>query len=90
MRSPADYIGQRSITSIQHIRYNPGVVVASVVIACVAISAGLWIMFIVLRPKLKHSYLKRALVACFLGSATSAMVSPRPDPTLVCAGSERR
>ena len=64
------YIGQRSITSIPHVSYSAGLVVASVVIACTAVVVGLWLMFLVLKPKLQHSWYKKLGVAIVLGSAT--------------------
>lgn len=64
------YIGQRSINSIPHVSYSPGLVVASVVIACAAVVLGLWLLFLVLKPKLQHSWFKKLAVAVVLGSGT--------------------
>lgn len=64
------YIGQRSISSIPYISYSPFLVVLSVVIACLAVTIALWTMFIVLKPKLAHSWIKKFGVACVLGSGT--------------------
>lgn len=69
----ADYIGQRSIISIPYIAYNAGAVVGSVVIACSAVVVGLYIMFIILRPKLKHSWPVKLGVALVLGAAVCLM-----------------
>ena len=66
----SDYIGQRSITSIPYISYSPFLIVLSVVLACVSVIAGLWTMFLILKPKLQHSWLKKFGVACVLGSGT--------------------
>ncbi|KAL7409215.1 hypothetical protein BDY24DRAFT_445093 [Mrakia frigida] len=67
------YIGQRSINSIPYISYSPFLVALSVVLACLSVIAGLWTMFLVLKPKLRHSWLKKFGVACVLGSGTSLM-----------------
>lgn len=69
----ADYLGQKSIVSIPYISYSVGNVVASVVIACVAVIVALYIMFIVLRPKLKHGWLIKVAIACILGAAVCCM-----------------
>ena len=69
----ADYIGQRSIVSIPYIAYQAGAVVGSVVIACSAVVIGLYIMFIILRPKLKHGWPVKIGVALVLGAAVCLM-----------------
>lgn len=48
-------------------------IVGSVVIACVAVIVGLYIMFIVMRPKLKHGWVTKVGVACVLAAAVCAM-----------------
>ncbi|KAJ9123345.1 hypothetical protein QFC22_001544 [Naganishia vaughanmartiniae] len=67
------YIGQVSISNIGLIRYSMGTIVGSVFIACVAVIIGLYIMFIVMRPKLKHGWITKVGVACVLASAVCAM-----------------
>lgn len=68
-----DYLGQKSIVSIPYIGYTVGNVVGSVIIACAAVMIGLYIMFIILRPKLKHGWPTKLGVACVLGGAVCAM-----------------
>ncbi|KAJ9104327.1 hypothetical protein QFC19_003967 [Naganishia cerealis] len=68
-----DYIGQISINNIGIIRYRLITIVLSVLIACVAVIAGLYIMFIILRPKLKHGWVTKVGVACVLAAAVCAM-----------------
>jgi len=70
---PSDYLGQKSIIGIPYISYSVGNVVASVVIACVAVIVALYIMFVILRPKLKHGWVVRIGVACILGAAVCIM-----------------
>lgn len=72
-RLNADYIGQKSIVSFPYIGYSAGMVVASVVIACTAVCAGLYIMFIMLRPKLKHGWFVKIGIACVLAMAVCLM-----------------
>ncbi|ODO09232.1 hypothetical protein I350_02832 [Cryptococcus amylolentus CBS 6273] len=67
------YIGQASIVGIPYVAYRPGYVVGSVVIACGAVIIALYIMFIMLRPKLKHTWWSKILVALILAVAVCAM-----------------
>ena len=56
-----------------YIAYDPGYVVGSVVIACGAVVVALYIMFIMLRPKLKHHFLYKLCVAFILAIAVCCM-----------------
>lgn len=69
----ADYLGQKSIVSIPFVSYSVGNVVGSVVVACAAVIVALYIMFIVLRPKLKHGWFIKVAIACILGAAVCCM-----------------
>lgn len=69
----ADYLGQKSIVSIPYTSYTIGNVVGSVVVACAAVIVALYIMFIVLRPKLKHGWFIKVAIACILGAAVCCM-----------------
>lgn len=92
----ADYIGQVSINNIGLVRYRTGTIVGSVIIACAAVFIGLYIMFIILRPKLRHGWLTKIGVACVLAGAVCAMhytamsgtcrlipISIKADPTIM-------
>ncbi|KAL7419782.1 hypothetical protein Q5752_005698 [Cryptotrichosporon argae] len=67
------YIGQVSINDIPYIAYHPGYVVGSVVIASGAVIVALYIMFIMLRPKLKHSWASKVGVGIILAGAVCGM-----------------
>ncbi|WRT65474.1 uncharacterized protein IL334_002417 [Kwoniella shivajii] len=67
------YIGQASITGLPYIAYMPGYVVGSIIIACGAVIIALYIMFIMLRPKLKHTWLSKICVALILAVAVTCM-----------------
>jgi NO-binding membrane sensor protein with MHYT domain len=47
--------------------------VGSVLIACTAVVIGLYIMFIILRPKLQHGWPLKVMVALVLGLAVCLM-----------------
>ncbi|KAK4684826.1 hypothetical protein P7C73_g5335, partial [Tremellales sp. Uapishka_1] len=67
------YIGQLSITGLPYIAYKVSYVVASVIIACGAVMVALYIMFVMLRPKLKQSWYLKIGVAVILATAVCAM-----------------
>lgn len=56
-----------------YIAYSPGYVVGSIVIAAGAVIVALYIMFIMLRPKLKHGFIYKICVALVLAVAVCAM-----------------
>ena len=68
-----DYIGQLSIIGIPYIAYKAEFVVGSVLIACGAVIIALYIMFIMLRPKLKHTWISKIGVAFILAFAVCSM-----------------
>lgn len=68
-----DYIGQASITDIPYVAYRPAFVVGSVIIASGAVQIALYIMFIMLRPKLKHNWAMKIVVAMILAVAVCCM-----------------
>ena len=67
------YIGQASITGMPYIAYRPEYVVGSVIIASSAVCIALYIMFIMLRPKLKHTLWSKLAVAVILAAAVCLM-----------------
>ncbi|GAA5872140.1 hypothetical protein JCM3774_002281 [Rhodotorula dairenensis] len=67
------YIGQVSIDSVSRVTNDWYTVFLSVVIAMVCVSIGLYILFVVFRPKLQHSWLKRILVAAILAVGVTLM-----------------
>lgn len=69
----ADYVGQVSINSVPKVNNVAYIVFLSILIAMVAVTVGLFLLFVVLRPKLQHSWYKRLGVAMILGLATSLM-----------------
>jgi len=69
----ADYVGQVSINSVPRITNDWYTVLASILIAMSAVSVGLYILFVVFRPKLQHSWYKRLAVAMILGAGVTAM-----------------
>ena len=56
-----------------YIAYKPAYVVGSVLIACGAVIVALYIMFIMLRPKLKHTWISKIAVALILAVAVCGM-----------------
>ncbi len=62
-----------SINDIPYIAYKVGYVVGSVIIASGAVIIALYIMFIMLRPKLKHSWVSKGIVAVILAGAVCGM-----------------
>jgi NO-binding membrane sensor protein with MHYT domain len=62
-----------SCSQIIYTSYTIGNVVGSVVVACAAVIVALYIMFIVLRPKLKHGWFIKVAIACILGAAVCCM-----------------
>jgi len=68
-----DYIGQVSITGIPYVGYHVAYVVGSVIIGSGAAIIALYIMFIMLRPKLKHSWISKIGVAVILAGAVCGM-----------------
>ncbi|KAL8278451.1 hypothetical protein RQP46_009141 [Phenoliferia psychrophenolica] len=67
------YVGQVSINSVPKVTNTPWIVFLSVLIAVIAVSGGLYLLFVVLRPRLAHSWWKKGGVAMILGLATSLM-----------------
>jgi NO-binding membrane sensor protein with MHYT domain len=67
------YIGQASITGMPYIAYRPEYVIGSVIIASGAVCIALYIMFIMLRPKLKHTLWSKLAVAVILAAAVCLM-----------------
>jgi NO-binding membrane sensor protein with MHYT domain len=67
------YIGQASITGMPYIAYRPEFIVGSVIIASSAVCIALYIMFIMLRPKLKHTLWSKLAVAFILAAAVCLM-----------------
>ena len=69
----SDYIGQFSIKHQKYIAYKAPYVVGSVIIASGAVIIALYIMFIMLRPKLKHGWIAKIIVAAILAIAVCGM-----------------
>jgi NO-binding membrane sensor protein with MHYT domain len=67
------YIGQASITGMPYIAYRPQYIIGSVIIASGAVCIALYIMFIMLRPKLKHTLWSKLAVAVILAAAVCLM-----------------
>ncbi|GAA5948147.1 hypothetical protein JCM3765_007129 [Sporobolomyces pararoseus] len=67
------YVGQVSINSVPRITNDWYTIFASILIAMLAVSLGLYILFVVFRPKLQHSWYKRLAVAMILGAGVTAM-----------------
>ncbi|GAA5983157.1 hypothetical protein JCM10908_000176 [Rhodotorula pacifica] len=67
------YIGQVSIDSVTRVTNDWYTVFLSVLIAMVCVSIGLYILFVVFRPRLQHSWLKRILVAAILAVGVTLM-----------------
>ncbi len=56
-----------------YIAYKSAYVIGSVIIASGAVVIALYIMFIMLRPKLKHTWISKLMVATILTVAVCAM-----------------
>lgn len=69
----ADYVGQVSISSVPRVTNDWYTILASILIAMIAVSAGLFTLFVIFRPKLQHSWYKRLAVAMLLGAGVTAM-----------------
>ena len=69
----SDYIGQLSINDMPYIAYKADYVAGSIIIACSAVIIALYILFVMLRPKLKHSWHLKSVVAAILSVAVCAM-----------------
>ncbi|KAK4053883.1 hypothetical protein OIO90_003720 [Microbotryomycetes sp. JL221] len=67
------YVGQVSINSVPRVRNIAWVVFLSILIAMVAVSAGLFLLFVWLRPRLQHRWYKRLGVSLILGLAVNVM-----------------
>lgn len=68
-----DYVGQVSINSVPRVTNTAWIVVISILIAMLAVSLGLFLLFVVLRPKLQHRWYKRLGVAMILGIGVCLM-----------------
>lgn len=62
-----------SIRNIPYMAYRIEIVVGSVIIASGAVIIALYIMFVMLRPKLKHSWIAKVVVALLLAGAVCGM-----------------
>ncbi|GAA6000073.1 hypothetical protein JCM10207_006038 [Rhodosporidiobolus poonsookiae] len=67
------YVGQVSINSVPRVTNNWWTVLLSVLIAMACVSVGLYILFVIFRPKLQHSWYKRVIVAMILGVGVTLM-----------------
>ncbi|GAA5975721.1 hypothetical protein JCM11641_005847 [Rhodosporidiobolus odoratus] len=67
------YVGQVSISSVPRVTNSWYTVFLSVIIAMACVSAGLYILFVIFRPKLQHSWYKRILVAMILAIGVTVM-----------------
>ncbi|GAA5874518.1 hypothetical protein JCM16303_002891 [Sporobolomyces ruberrimus] len=67
------YVGQVSISSVPRVTNDWYTILASILIAMIAVSAGLFTLFVIFRPKLQHSWYKRLAVAMLLGAGVTAM-----------------
>ncbi|GAA5904048.1 hypothetical protein JCM6882_003811 [Rhodosporidiobolus microsporus] len=67
------YVGQISINSVPRVTNNWYTVLLSVIIAMACVSVGLYILFVIFRPKLQHSWYKRVIVAMILGVGVTLM-----------------
>lgn len=67
------YLGQASITGMPYIAYRPEYVIGSIIIASSAVCIALYIMFIMLRPKLKHTLWSKLAVSVILSAAVCLM-----------------
>ncbi|TNY24789.1 hypothetical protein DMC30DRAFT_6168 [Rhodotorula diobovata] len=67
------YIGQVSINSVPRVTNSWYTVFLSVIIAMFCVTVGLYILFVIFRPKLQHSWYKRILVAGILAVGVTLM-----------------
>ncbi|GAA5820515.1 hypothetical protein JCM11251_003025 [Rhodosporidiobolus azoricus] len=67
------YVGQVSINSVPRVTNNWYTILLSVIIAMACVSVGLYILFVIFRPKLQHSWYKRVIVAMILGVGVTLM-----------------
>ncbi|GAA5872863.1 hypothetical protein JCM8547_005721 [Rhodosporidiobolus lusitaniae] len=67
------YVGQVSINSVPRVTNDWYMVLISVLIAMACVSVGLYILFVIFRPKLQHSWYKRIIVAIILGVGVTLM-----------------
>ncbi|SCV71821.1 BQ2448_4515 [Microbotryum intermedium] len=67
------YVGQLAINSVPRVTNTPYIIFLSILIAMVAVSVGLFLLFVVLRPKLEHRWYKRGGIAMILAIATTLM-----------------
>ncbi|SCZ88836.1 BZ3500_MvSof-1268-A1-R1_Chr2-1g04667 [Microbotryum saponariae] len=76
------YVGQLAINrlkgvdvahSVPRVTNTPYLIFLSILIAMVAVSVGLFLLFVVLRPKLEHRWYKRAGIAMILAVGTTLM-----------------
>ncbi|GAA6050346.1 hypothetical protein JCM3770_002974 [Rhodotorula araucariae] len=67
------YIGQVSINSVPRVTNNWYTVFLSVIIAMFCVTVGLYILFVIFRPKLEHSWYKRIIVAGILAVGVTLM-----------------
>ncbi|GAA5944147.1 hypothetical protein JCM3775_001080 [Rhodotorula graminis] len=67
------YIGQVSINSVPRVTNSWWTILLSVLIAMFCVTVGLYILFVIFRPKLQHSWYKRVLVAGILAVGVTLM-----------------
>ncbi|GJN90806.1 hypothetical protein Rhopal_003820-T1 [Rhodotorula paludigena] len=67
------YVGQVSINSVPRVTNDWYMVLISVLIAMACVSVGLYILFVIFRPKLQHSWYKRVIVAAILAVGVTLM-----------------
>ncbi|GAA6028392.1 hypothetical protein JCM8097_007009 [Rhodosporidiobolus ruineniae] len=67
------YVGQLSISSVPRVTNSWYTVFLSIIIAMACVSVGLYILFVIFRPKLEHSWYKRIIVAMILGVGVTLM-----------------
>lgn len=67
------YVGQVSIDSVPLVTNSWWTVFLSVIIAMVCVTVGLYILFVIFRPKLQHSWYKRIIVAGILAVGVTLM-----------------
>ncbi|BGP24991.1 MHYT domain signaling protein [Rhodotorula toruloides] len=67
------YVGQVSIDSVPLVTNSWYTVLLSVIIAMLCVTVGLYILFVIFRPKLQHSWYKRVIVAGILAIGVTLM-----------------
>ncbi|KAK4048351.1 hypothetical protein OIV83_004873 [Microbotryomycetes sp. JL201] len=67
------YVGQVSINSVPKVSNVAWTVFLSTLIAMIAVSVGLFLLFVWLRPRLQHRWYKRLGVSMILGVAVNVM-----------------